>query len=333
MKTFLMIIFSSLVIQTFGQSFTNEISKEVNNIVDSIIAFKTFTGEKIGLLHYTSPQYKNFEKFEKLASTKELSILLNHPNGIIRCYSFWAISNRDSIDIFDILKKHISDNELIKTLHFDMFGVELVSDIFINIATDDYPAKGGYKLNDYQLNILDSLLLYRQNIHTWHKNKLLERIKPNEKHYERIKEIAYKEENVDGLVALAKYQKDIDKELIKSYIFSRKNLYHTLLAIREFPDQEFYPFLIQIHDEQIQKGSIQEPILEILYQALARFPNENTLHVMNDAIKNTHFYTRKVHKKYILLAIRKYPNNKFSDLEKKIRLPKYWIKEIEINNE
>src|SRR5690606_8132332 len=60
-------------------------------------------------------QWDNFEKLKKIASNEELIALTNHPNGVVRCYSFWALSHRKNVDLFSIVKNHLRDYEIIKT--------------------------------------------------------------------------------------------------------------------------------------------------------------------------------------------------------------------------
>ena len=47
-------------------------------------------------------QYENFEELKKNASKQELLTLTNHSNGVVRCYSFWALaSNKNARFVFN----------------------------------------------------------------------------------------------------------------------------------------------------------------------------------------------------------------------------------------
>ena len=82
-------------------------------------------------------QYDNFEKLKETATQRELIELTNHPNGVVRCYAFWALSKDKSVDLFQIILNHINDYELVKTQFGCIGGQEKVGDFFISYATLD----------------------------------------------------------------------------------------------------------------------------------------------------------------------------------------------------
>ena len=45
-------------------------------------------------------QFDNFTELQRLATSIELQELTNHPNAVVRCYSFWALAYDTSIKSF-----------------------------------------------------------------------------------------------------------------------------------------------------------------------------------------------------------------------------------------
>lgn len=60
-------------------------------------------------------QWDNFEEFKNNAAKEELIELTNHPNGVVKSYSFWAISLINNVNLFSIAKDPLNDYELINT--------------------------------------------------------------------------------------------------------------------------------------------------------------------------------------------------------------------------
>jgi hypothetical protein len=55
-----------------------------------------------------TPQYQRFLRLKRTASQKELIALTDHVNPMIRCYSFWALSNKGIAK--QLLEKHKNDS-------------------------------------------------------------------------------------------------------------------------------------------------------------------------------------------------------------------------------
>lgn len=163
MKILLSIIVLFLTLNLFGQSNfdKNKISTRTNKIVKKIEKINELMSSAVYYAGTRPKQWDNFEELEKTASKEELLELTNHPNGVVRSYSFWALSHKKDIDLFSIVKNHLQDTELINTQFGCIGGLEMVGDFFINIMTPQYVDLNSDKMNSSELTELDSLLIYQ----------------------------------------------------------------------------------------------------------------------------------------------------------------------------
>ena len=83
--------------------------ENVDYIINEIAAYNCLDGSAIGYGGIRSGQY---ERFEKLATVKNDSILINltsHKNAVVRCYAFDALVIRKSPHCLPIFLKHLKD--------------------------------------------------------------------------------------------------------------------------------------------------------------------------------------------------------------------------------
>ena len=74
-------------------------------------------------------------RFNKNATNSELFELLKHHNPVVRCYSFFALSKRQGIDLVSVLKEHVDDKEMVEVAYYDVINArQTVLQAFINIA-------------------------------------------------------------------------------------------------------------------------------------------------------------------------------------------------------
>ena len=76
----------------------NKISKPTKKIVKTIEKVNELMGSAVYYSGIRPEQWDNFVKLKKIATTQELIELTNHKNGVVRCYSFWALSHKKEID-------------------------------------------------------------------------------------------------------------------------------------------------------------------------------------------------------------------------------------------
>lgn len=142
----------------------NKLNFEPNHVFGENAYFVRYNTEDTTLF--------DFHKLRKIVSKDELMILTDHPNAIIRCYAFLAISYLSNIDFLSIIEKHITDEEIVITTSDFIDGYchitynpskNSVGDIMIAISTpDDEIICSECKY----MNSLDRYILYQKLIDT-----------------------------------------------------------------------------------------------------------------------------------------------------------------------
>lgn len=242
--------------------------------IPSFIAFKiglgkSIKGEAVSITGHKPAQYKRFEMLKSVSSTNTLKRLFkSHPSVAVKCYSYWALTERnDNVNYLELLKSNLTDNRKIET----MFGC------FISSTTvADFLISQSYNVISKRDSIaLDSLILYSKN-GLESKYRLLMNIPPMEKYYDEINKLAKERSEKTAIIALAKYQKHEDIDLINEEL--SKNLndpFYILLAIKNFPDKAFIPGLIKIQNKLlINSDGVNHGAITNLYRTLVRYDNE-----------------------------------------------------------
>jgi hypothetical protein len=102
----IIILFTTLIScaqTTFDES---SISKQTIKAVKKIEEVNQLMSSAVGAGGIRPEQWDNFEELKKTATKEELIELTNHPNGVVRSYSFWALSHKKDVDLFSIAKEH-----------------------------------------------------------------------------------------------------------------------------------------------------------------------------------------------------------------------------------
>jgi hypothetical protein len=275
-------------------------------------------------------QYDNFTELQKTATNKELTELTNHPNGVVRCYAFWALSYDSSAILFPIVLKHLTDTTLVKTQFGCIGGREKVGDFFINVVTPQYVDLDSKKLNDAELAALDSMLVYTPNT-LYAKDKAIDRVKPTEQLYSKIRELVIQENNQLALVTLAKFQKEQDIPLILKNKEGNKaddGFYFMYKAISEFPNIVFLPLLKKNLHETLDDSHYHTEWSE-LYRAIASYQNETSVQLLEVPFTQLKYQgIREYHMQYIFGAIQSF----YTPLYDKL-LWRMWANEKLVNPE
>lgn len=82
-----------------------------SRIINSIASYDCIEGETVSFAGYKPSVYKEFERLSRIASDEKLIELLNHSSNIVKCYSFWALSNRDNIKLYPILINNLHNSD------------------------------------------------------------------------------------------------------------------------------------------------------------------------------------------------------------------------------
>jgi len=241
--------------------------------IPDLIAFKiglnnSVDGETVGFVGFKSSQYKKFEILKVVSSTEKLIALFKkHPREAVRCYSFWALTERkETINFIELLKIGLTDDRIVHVQH---------GDIGINMTVADFlilQAHGVINKNDSLM--LDSLILFSdKNLSS--KHYLLMKIKPKKNYYKRISSLALNQKNITAIIALAKFQKIHDIDLIFNQLKDTLiDPYYSLLAIKYMPNDTFANLLIQIQQKDLlSKERYSNVSITDLYKALVRIEN------------------------------------------------------------
>ncbi len=253
----------------------------------------------------SSSQFLLSEELERIATIDELITLTNHKSPAVRVYSIQALDNRNYPNLFNIIIKHIDDTKEIKADYHISRNI-YVGEFFV--AVKNLPSN--------QRQTLDSVLLFRDNKLNY-TNRILEDIKPLNKNYTRIRELATKREF--AIIALAKYKREEDVELIQSLLL--KNHYFSIEAIEYFPHKKFKITLSELREKGFNYYGT--------YFSVAVFQDTFSTNYFNsklDELENNDF-KRKQEGEYILQAISKYRNLIYDSLFFKL-----WEKDYIIND-
>ncbi|NII26933.1 hypothetical protein HB364_17720 [Pseudoflavitalea sp. X16] len=280
MRQFVTIIVLTLALNCFGQYplDKSKISWHTEQTVTRIEKVNLLMSSEVCDQGTRPPQCDNFSELQKKATTDELVELTNHPNGVVRCYSFLALSYDTAANLLPIAIKHIGDTALVITQLRGIRIAEKAGDFFINVVTPQYGDLKSKKLTSAEYDYLDSMLIYTPGI-LYAKANAISRARLTEAFYTRARELVLKENNQPALVMLAKYKRMQDIPIIlnnKRNSGPRNQLVFTYKAISEFPHSSFIPFLRKNLYEAMDTLSWRTE-WEELYKAIASFKNDTAL--------------------------------------------------------
>ena len=330
MKHLITIIILTLTLNCFGQYHFDKtkISRQTEQIVTRIEKVNELMGSAVYYEGMRPPQYDNFTELQKKATQDELNELTNHPNGVVRCYAFWALSYNQSANLLPVVISHINDTASVKTQFGCIGNREKVGDFFINVVTPQYVDINSKKLTDSEYEYLDSILVYTPNS-LYSKENAINRAKLNETFYKRVRELVLKESNQSALVTLAKFKREQDIPLILNNKLKGERydqLFFTYKAISEFPDNAFLPLLKKSLYEAIDKGAWSTEWRE-LYKAIASFKNDTALQLLKVPFTQTkHQNIRQYHINFIFGAVQDFYTPIYDEL-----LWRMWENEKKIN--
>ena len=312
MKHYIIIILLIVPFLLYGQQPYNQ--KKISELTNEIVKEIEKTNKLIR--DYRGNDIRN--KLKEIASKEELIELINHPNGVVRCNTFWTLSHDKSVDLLSIILNHIEDDELINTIDDDLIWHEMVGDFFINVVTPRYIDLKSTKLDTMQRATLDSMLIY-SNSKLEAKQEAILNAKPTEFLYHRIRELYVKENNQSALVTLAKYRKQEDIQLIlenkykyKKYDYDEEDdedeyIYeygYTYKAIQEFPHNDFISLLEKKLYETLDKTHYSNE-WSVLYRAIAKYKNAKVVELLTVPFTQVkHEDIREYHMRFVYNAIR-----------------------------
>jgi len=271
MKRCIAIILFTLPFLSCWQQNHNQkiITKPTNKVVKKIEKVNELMDDAVYYEGIRPKQYDNFEKLREIASKEELIELTNHPNGVVQCYAFWALSYDKSVDLFPIVLNHINDDKLVKTQFGCIGGQEMVGDFFISVAEFD----------SIQSVKLDSILIYSDS-KLYARSNAIYRAKSTNSLYPKIRELFTKDYDKNALVNLAKYRKTEDVPLILNYKAENDEYFYVYKAIQEFPHEDFLPLLERNLIKTFDETHHSVALWRQLYKAIAIYKNQKAVELL-----------------------------------------------------
>jgi hypothetical protein len=152
---FLMILFSCT--NNHKRRPITAISKNdsLRNIVQELSRDNSI-GDNIGIAGSTH-RHDLYTQLNKTATTKELESLTNHEGPAVRYYSFRALVNRHSENVYDILLKHMNDTMPLLSFSGCSGTEETVAWNMVMLVKSKVVEPTGYKLDENQARVIDSI--------------------------------------------------------------------------------------------------------------------------------------------------------------------------------
>ena len=323
------LLFIGLFHLSYAQSDV-ELRPEIRKLVKKMEKDNMYKSSAVGYAGVRTDQWKRFEKIRVEATEEELIILTDHQNPAVRSYAFQALAEHKSESTFEILLNHVTDTAQVRTFQGCIVSSQTVGDFFMDVVTPQYISLDAYKLNRRERKTVDSLLLYNDKAKIRSRSTLLQKLEKDESNYERIRKIYLKERDPNALVALSKFNLEKDKQFIIDWLTKAKtrDQYHGLKAARHFLSDDIYPYLMKIHEKEINKpGGFNYPLIRMLYFVLAQYKTAETRKLFEMSLEtkgSTYIY----HSQYLWLALEKYPDPVFDGLQDQIRLNEFQLTSV-----
>ena len=243
-------------------------------------------------INYETPQYKLYIQLQKTATTDELLKYIDDKRAVVRIYAIKCLDDRKYHKLFQLAVAHIHDTNKVKESG-DISRDVYVGDFFVSIKN----------ISENERRQLDSVILYADN-KLFYLNRLLSEIEPNEKHYQRIRYLA--EKNEFAVIPLAKFRKKSDIDFISNKIL--KSSYFTLEAIEIFPVEPFKKTLITLREQGYNYYGTEF--------AVAVYKDNFSVDYFNTSLSSVkeNDFQKKQRSKYIFEAISKYRDTIFTNL-------------------
>lgn len=293
MKNFLALIAATISLAHPQFGFSQEppplIRPEILTLVKQIERDSVLQGPLLGMMGDTlfpSPQFTRIAELRGKATLNELVLLTDHSSPVIRCHAIEAVLDSAAETFLPRMPEHLSDTTMLTVEQFDFI---------------DYMTVGDY----LRVEVLPACLL---------------QVLPNEKSYELIRNLVVREEVPAAIVALARFRKPTDEDLIIAAMDSEATRDYGLMAVREFPATGFFPVLRRIHAEYLSELSLEFLVQVRLYEALVQYKTAETVALLEQALRAAEQEEFRLHRIYIFAALEKYPAPVFRNVKDGIKL-------------
>lgn len=285
------------------------ISQPLQMVIDSIT---TIDDIELGFNNYgASKAHQWFQQLSDQSSIRQLETLTNYPDPRIRCYAFKAICYRKDPEAYNMFLKHLKDTIHVYIHDYDISYPQMVGDYMLRDLRPD----------SIQLHNINNLLLNTDGISLYARNDLLKNLNPLPQNYKRIRNIAVKERSEYAILALSRYQKHGDVDIIKT-LFDKKDRseFYGLYCVWQFPDSVFYPYLIKVFEKELISDYLNYPQCRMLFIALAKYPVSQTTQLFEKALLVQNDHLRKGFVQDIYIALIKSPDIYFAPVMTKLNL-------------
>lgn len=248
---------------------------EIARLAADIAADHFHVSKHIGFGGGTTDQWRRYDTLRNTATREELIVLTDHPGACTRCYAYQVLVERRDTAVFGIAMKHLYDTDTVTTFSGCNIFDEPAGDYFLGLVM--FCEGDSCVLDARERRTLDSLMLHDSRVRLRRKSEKLIRIGPDPAFYTTIRELVELRNDDAGVVALAKYRKEQDRQFIirKLSSSSIQDQYYGLWAVRHYPDSSFFPYLVEIHTAEVQRGACYNwMLLRALYEAVPQYRHE-----------------------------------------------------------
>lgn len=232
---------------------------------------------------------KLLNQISETATDRDLLYMTHSIEPVMRVYAALLVKERNGFDYPDLLRTHLNDiaEVEIKTPYYSYR--KKVGDFYMLFLYDH--------LSDKQKESIDSTILYDKTCKLASRTEVMERLSPNPKYYERIRELFHREYQKNALVYLARFQRKQDVTFIQQELkrFYNPNMNEALSAVCEYPEPSFLPALIDLYSLLLQEKLDAGIDSSLLFQALMSYESikvyallKNTLREADDLFLKQH---------------------------------------------
>lgn len=296
------------------------IRPEIQRLVDSLVVGKRYESAFVGYAGVESKLWDYYSSLGAHATAEELRLLCDHPNGVVKCYSFQALLSNGDSAAFPILLTHLRDHQKVEQQSGCIVSTTSVADKFFQLAWWHWYENPDDQPSAQQFATIDSLLIFDADTAPGCKAQRLRGLMPDEKYHSILRAHVRKGAFPEAGIALARFQDPADIPLIANMFSDEASRYYACYATREFPHPDLFPHLVAVFDKEWKDRYYDYPLWRILMQALARYDVPKTMELFERSVSSKDGFRRRTLGKYVLIAITKYPHPSFESLKQRISL-------------
>ncbi|MGL5318856.1 MAG: hypothetical protein ACRC9Q_09235 [Bacteroidales bacterium] len=206
-----------------------------------------------------------FRTMRMNATDQDILYMTESLQPVMRVYAASLARDKKSLSHFDLLCAHLRDIAEVEVKTPDIHYRKKVGDFYMSFLYDHLSAE--------QKNHIDSVIIYDKMNKLDSRLAVMERLSPNPKYYDRIREIYHRESQSNTLVFLARFKMPQDVKFIHQELtrFYNPNINQALAAVGEYPAPQFLPVLFDLYNLFIQDKLNENIDPELLFKAMMRY--------------------------------------------------------------